>query len=218
MPIKFIFLLLFSFILKGQTAEEIISKNLENTGGYSRWMSLHSLQLRGSISFGINEVYPIALYQKRPNLTMSIIQVEGKSFILEGYNGKKAYQNDFESGKIVPIENYTPESFDSDLLNYKNKGFKATYKGKENVNNQPCFVVELQKYKNWTTYYFSTENYYLLKEENENTSLHYGNFKTVDHYIFPFRIESITATGQSEFLLSIERIETNKVIDEAIFE
>ncbi len=212
-----ILLILCPILFLAQSAEEIVQKNLEATGGYEAWIELQTVQIKGEITLGISEVYPIEIYQKRPDWTLSVIRLKGKKFILEGYNGKKAIQNDFRTGKIVPIAGYQAEKFDSDLLNYKSKGFHLVKMGTKNVKGTICYKIALKKHTNTSFYYFSKENYYLLREEKDGEIIEYSQFKKVKDLIFPYTIESFDNKGDTEFLLQVKSIVTNRVIPSSLF-
>lgn len=214
--ILFLSIVLASPIL-GQNAEEIIQKNLEATGGYNQWNSLNTIQIQGYITLGMEAKYPIEIYQKRPNQILNVILLKGKKFILEGYNGKSAIQNSFSTGKIEKINNYKPDNFDSDLLNYKSKGFVAEYAGTASVNGISCYKVTLRKNTNVTEYYFSTSNYYLLKEQTSEETLLYSDFRKVNNLVFPFEIEGLLPSGENEFDLKISNIVLNLRIKEELF-
>ena len=66
--IPIIFCLVFSSIALAQTAKQIIDKNIEVTGGLTNWKLLNSIILHGKVSLGINDVYPLKIYQQRPIL------------------------------------------------------------------------------------------------------------------------------------------------------
>ncbi len=214
---KFLLLLLIPLFIRAQSAEKIVARNLEKTGGYEAWTQLHSVQIKGEITLGINEIYPIEIYQKRPDWTLSVIQLKGKNFILEGYNGTKAIQNDFSNGKIINIANYQPEKFDSDLLNYKSKGFTLSYEGETTINHKRCDKIALHKHTNVTYYYFDTTTAYLIREEKKGEILEFSNFKQVNELIFPYTIESINSQGESTFLLRVQSLVTNKQIPKELF-
>ena len=117
-----------------QTADEIIATHLEKTGGIENWKKLTSVKLKGEAVLSLTESFPLEIIQKTPNLNKSTIYINKKPVVLEGFDGKQGYRTNFSSGKKEIIANYKVEPFESDLLNYAEKGFVATLLANEKVN------------------------------------------------------------------------------------
>lgn len=198
--------------LFSQTAKEIIDQNIENSGGLTNWKLLNSVILNGKVTLGVNDEYPIAIYQQRPNLTKTSIFINKKETAIEGYDGKKGYAMNYATNKIQEYPNYVPESFDNDFIDWENKGFQAKYLGKEKVGEIYCHKVELKKNVNKNIYYFDVKNYMLLKEEKKDETLMYADYKKVGNLMFPFRIESSSPKKDSDYVILLNKIETNKVL------
>jgi len=200
-----------------QTADEIIKKNIENSGGLTQWKLLNSILLQGKVVLGVKEEYPIKILQERPNLTKTIFTIRGKDFIIEGYDGKAGYSMNFATNKLMKVEDYQPESFDTDFIDYDAKGFKANYIGKEKVGNQECFVVELIKNVNKNVYYFDVENYMLIREQKKDETLTYSDFRKTGNFIMPFRITASSKNQEGDYMLIFNKIELNKAFPEDTF-
>ena len=205
------FVLLMSCMINAQTAKEIIDKNIELSGGLTNWKLLNSVILQGKLNLGINDDYPIKIYQLRPNLTKTVITINKKETPVEGYDGKKGYAMNYATNKIQVYPNYTPESFDNDFIDWENKGFNAQYLGKEKIGEVYCHKVELTKNVNKTIYFFDTKNYMLLKEVKPDETLIYNDYRKVGNLLMPFRLESSSQKKESDYVMIINKIETNKV-------
>lgn len=166
---------------------------------------------------GINDEYPIKIYQARPNLTKTSIIINKKETAIEGYDGKKGYAMNYAANKLQEYPNYVAESFDNDFIDFENKGFTAKYLGKEKVGNIYCHKVELTKNVNKTMYWFDTTTYMLLKEEKRDETLLYSDYKKVGGLQFPFRLESSSPKKDSDYVIMINKIETNKVLPDNTF-
>ncbi|MBP0611632.1 histidine kinase [Chryseobacterium sp. cx-311] len=206
-------------MVSAQTAKEIIDKNIELTGGLTNWKLLNTVMLQGRVTLGINDEYPIKIYQQRPNLTKTSIIVGKKETAIEGYDGKKGYAMNYANNKIQEYPNYTAESFDNDFIDWESKGFEAKYLGKEKVENTYCHKVQLTKNVNTSVYYFDTKNYQLLKEVKKDESLLYSDYKKIGSLMMPFRIESESSSSKkdSDYVILINKIETNKVFPDNTF-
>lgn len=207
----FVFVLIFSHSVFAQTAKEIIDKNIELSGGLTNWKLLNSILLQGKVILGVKDEYPIKIYQQRPNLTKTVITIGGKDTAIEGYDGTKGYAMNYAANKVQEYPDYSPESFDNDFIDWENKGFEAKYLGKEKIGNIYCHKVELTKNVNKNVYYFDTRDYMLVKEVKKDETLLYSDYKKVGNLAFAFRIESSSAKKDGDYVMLINRIDTNKV-------
>lgn len=206
-----VLLLAIGSIISAQTAKEIIDKNIELSGGLTNWKLLNSVLLQGKVTLGINDEYPIKIYQQRPNLTKTAITIGKKETAVEGYDGIKGYAMNYAANKIQEYPNYIAESFDNDFIDWENKGFEAKYLGKEKVDEIYCHKVELTKNVNKTIYYFDTKTYMLLKEIKKDETLGYSDYRMVGNLMMPYRIESTSPKKDSDYVMILNKIETNKV-------
>ncbi|MDR2122978.1 MAG: outer membrane lipoprotein-sorting protein [Flavobacteriaceae bacterium] len=210
----FISTVFFIFLTAGyaQTAEQIINKHLEITGGVTKWKGFNSTVISGEMILGLNESYPVVIYQQRPNWSKTVMQIQSKNMILTGYNGKKAVQFNFRTNKLEENADYIPETFDSDLIDYSGKGFQAVFIGTEKIENSDCYKIKLIKNTNTNTYYFDTKSYQLIREVNSLETKTYSDFRKSSGLTFPYRIEVKSSDGESDFALVFKTIEVNKVI------
>ena len=207
-----VFIMLMSGIVSAQTAKEIIEKNIELSGGLTNWKLLNSITLQGKLTLGINDNYPIKIFQERPNLTKTVITINKKETAIEGYDGKKGYAMNYATNKIQEYPNYVAESFDTDFIDWESKGFEANYLGKEKVGETVCHKVELIKNVNKTLYYFDVKTYMLLKEVKSDEALLYSDYRKIGSLMMPFRIESSSPKKDSDYVILLNKIETNKVL------
>lgn len=206
-----VFVLIFSQLSFAQTAKEIIDKNIELSGGLTNWKLLNSVLLQGKVILGIKDEYPIKIYQQRPNLTKTVITINGKDTAIEGYDGTKGYAMNYATNKVQEYAEYVAESFDNDFIDWENKGFEAKYLGKEKIGDIYCHKVELTKNVNKNIYYFDTKSYMLLKEVKKDETLTYSDYKKVGNFLMPFRIESSSPKKDGDYVMLINRIDINKV-------
>lgn len=207
-----VFIMLMSGIVSAQTAKEIIEKNIELSGGLTNWKLLNSITLQGRLTLGINDHYPIKIFQERPNLTKTVITINKKETAIEGYDGKKGYAMNYATNKLQEYPNYVAESFDTDFIDWESKGFEANYLGKEKVGEIVCHKVELIKNVNKTQYFFDSKSYMLIKEVKSDESIIYSDYRKVGSLMMPFRIESSSPKKDSDYVILLNKIETNKVL------
>jgi len=205
-------LILCSQNIFAQTAKEIIDQNIEFSGGLTNWKLLNSVILQGRVTLGINDEYPIKIYQQRPNLTKTVITINKKETPIEGYDGKKGYAMNYATNKVQEYPNYNAENFDNDFIAWESKGFEAKYLGKEKVGEIYCHKVELTKNVNKTIYYFDAKTYMILKEIKADETLSYSDYRKVGSLIMPYRLESTSQKKDSDYVMIINSIETNKAL------
>ena len=210
--IVLVLMILVSGSISAQTAKEIIDQNIEKSGGLTNWKLLNSIILQGKLTLGINDSYPIKIYQQRPNLTKTVITINKKETAIEGYDGKKGYAMNYATNKLQEYPNYNAESFDTDFIDWENKGFEAKYLGKEKVGETYCHKVELTKNVNKTIYYFDTKNYMLLKEVKSDETLSYSDYRKVGSLLMPYKIEASSQKKDSDYVMILNTIETNKAL------
>ena len=206
-----IFVLIFSQLSFAQTAKEIIDKNIELSGGLTSWKLLNSVLLQGKVILGVKDEYTIKIYQQRPNLTKTVLTINGKDTAIEGYDGNKGYAMNYATNKIQIYPQYVAESFDNDFIDWENKGFEAKYLGKEKVREIYCHKVELTKNVNKNLYYFDVKSFMLLKEVKKDETLNYSDYKKVGNLLMPFRIESASPKKDGDFVMLLNKVEINKV-------
>lgn len=208
--LSILFALIFSSLIFAQSAKEIVDQNLELSGGLTNWKLLNSIMLQGKVTLGINDIYPIKIYQHRPNLTKTVITIDKKDTAIEGYDGEKGYGMNYATNKLQVYDNYMPESFDNDFIDFENKGFTAELTGKEKIGDNLCYKVELTKNVNKTIYYFDVKTYMLQKEIKKDETLSYSDYRKVGPLLMPFRIESSSSKKDGDYVMLISKIETNK--------
>lgn len=206
----FVLTIVFTQLFLAQSAKDIIDRNIETTGGLINWKTLNSVILSGRVTLGINDEYPMTIYQQRPNLTKTTI-INKKETAIEGYDGKKGYAMNYATNQVQEYPSYVPESFDNDFIDWENKGFEAKFLGKEKVGNIDCFKVELTKNVNKTIYYFDTNNYFLVKEVKKNETMLYSDYRKVGNLTFAFRMENSSPTKEGDYVITLNKIEVNRV-------
>lgn len=206
-----------SLVGYSQTAEHIINKHLEITGGVDKWKGFNSIVITGEIILGLNETYPIEIYQQRPDLNKTVIQIQKKKIILNGYNGKKAIQFNFQTNTIEESNNYISEAFESDLIDYSIKGFHPILLGEEKIENVNCYKIKLTKDRESEIYYFDKTTYQLIREDNDIESKIYSDFQVFSGLTFPCRMVVKNREEETEFILIFKSLEVNKKIPEREF-
>src|ERR1041384_1502996 len=94
---KYLFLflslfLIFSFRAKAQSAEQIISKYIEFTGGEKTWKKIKTIVITGEYKYG-GMSFSFISFSKAPNLYKYSASLNGISYV-QSYNGKQGWKMD----------------------------------------------------------------------------------------------------------------------------
>ena len=116
---------LFSVTTFAQNAEKIIETHIQKTGGEAAWNNLNSIILKGEAIINVGDSYPMIVYHQRPYNKKVVFVMNGKEILNEGYDGRMGWTYSEVAKKNVAVKDYKPDSFDSDVLKYKQKGFKV---------------------------------------------------------------------------------------------
>jgi len=227
---------LISFILSSthifsQTVDEIISKNIETKGGLQKLKSIKSMKMTGKVFAGGFEM-SMTLWAKRPNMSrMESIFQDQK--IIQAYDGEKAWQINLFMGSNEPqeIKGLQAEDlkdradFDGPLVDYKKKGHKVEFMGKEDLEGTEVYKLKVTMKSGRVVYlYLDTDSCIELKQ---STTLNYqgteylvetifGDYKEVDGIMVPHFIET-KLNGQTQARIIIEKVEFNIEIDDSLF-
>jgi hypothetical protein len=224
--------------LHAQTADEIIQKHLEATGGVDKWNGLNTIVMEA-----------VSVAQNGQEVTTKLTKVNGKilrrevnfgmgtmKMVITPEAGWFANPRNGGSFEAMPAAMQAEQSLELEinpLLNYAAKGSKAELAGKEQVEGKEAFKIKLTSSNGKERNYFiDAANYYLVKETfmsnrergrgtngansgaapagPTEVSITFDNFqKTPEGFVFPFTI----GTGMGP-RMNLENIEVNPVVDE----
>lgn len=218
----------------GQTADELLEKNLKAMGGKEKLTALKSVRMTGKMKMGPMEA-PFTMTKARP----ADMRVD---FTIQGMTGTRAYDGTTGWTLLPFTGNKDPQKMTEDMLkevradsdfdgptfDYKAKGNKVEYVGKEDVQGTPAYKLKVTtKEGKESLVYLDAETYLAIRTEatrnvqgqdlEMETSI--GDYKSVDGLLFPYSMESHVKGkeamgGQA---IAIEKIELNPKVDSTIF-
>ena len=218
----------------GQTADELLEKNIKAQGGMEKLKSIKSMRLTGKMKMGPMEA-PITIVKVRP----SEMRVD---FTIQGMTGTSAY--DGTAGwTLMPFmgnkdaqkmteeelkETRTEADFDGPTFDYKAKGNKVEYVGKVDTEGTATYKLHVTTKEGIeSNVYLDAETYLVIRADGTRnvqgqdlemeTSI--GDYKTVEGLMLPFSTESHikgkeNMGGQA---ITLEKIELNPKVDAAMF-
>jgi outer membrane lipoprotein-sorting protein len=222
--------------VNAQTADEILAKYFENTGGLAKWKAIKTMKVEATAPTPQGEL-PIVIYSKAPNKTKVVVTVQGKEFIQAAYDGETAWNlNPFAGVDPVKLDDeQTKELKDQEMedafIDYKKKGHEVTLEGKEEIDGVQCFKVKLEKNKHndkddVTEYhYFDTENYVPIMrksfvrsgpQKGEEVQSFMSDYQEVNGLMVPFAMEQ-KVKGNTVSKIVIVKYSINENIDDSVF-
>ena len=233
--------LLFFVAGQAQTADEIIAKYFENTGGLAKWKALEGMKMTAKINQGGMEI-PLEIIQLKDGRQASKATVQGKEIMQGVYDGKTLWSHNFMNMKAEKSDAEATENFKLDIgefpdlfLTYKERGLKVELLGKEKVDGTETFKLKVTKKpikvdgketENVVYYYFDAENFVPLMFESEIKSgpgkgqigqNKMSDYQDVDGLMVPFSLAQGAKGGPSQPPLTVTKIELNPKVDAKLF-
>jgi hypothetical protein len=225
-------LTLTAFVMKAQTADEVVEKYLKAVGGADKWKKLESLIMTGKGEMqGMS--FPVTMTTMRPNSLRMEVDVQGSKIIQPAFDGTTAWTINPFGGAAEPTkmdEEATKEiartKFEDEFIDYKTKGHIVTLEGTEEAEGTKCFKLKIVlKQGGEKIYFMDVENYIpiMVREfamsgpnKGQASETVMGDYKEVEGMMMPHSVEQ-KAGGQTQFVMKMEKIEINPKIDKAIF-
>lgn len=216
-----------------QTADELIDKNIKAKGGMEKLKAVKAMKVTAKMKMGPMEV-PVTITKSRPENFRVEFTVQGMTGI-QAYDGKTGWAVMPFMGKKEPeamaadaLKDFKDEAdFDGPMVDYKTKGNKVEYIGKEDVQGTPAYKLHVTtKDGNESNVYLDADTYLEIKAESKRkvqgqeiegeTML--SDYKEVGGLLFPMTIDSHAKGREGSQVISIDKIELNPAsIDAAIF-
>jgi outer membrane lipoprotein-sorting protein len=213
----------------GQTADEIVAKNLQAKGGAEKWKSISSVKMMGKLSAQGREL-PMTVYSKRPNLMrQDITTPAGKA--VQGFDGVTPWV--IPPGADMPREITGPQGdaarsgaeFDGPLVDYAAKGHKVELVGREKLESGEVYHLKLTRKEGTVEhYYMAVDSGLEIKRTTEvdaagikqTLESEMSDYKSVDGIMIPHTLKQ-SVNGSPRMQMTIEKIELNPPLDDALF-
>ncbi len=203
-------------------AHEVIAKYIQALGGKENLLKINSLTLEGNSEggdFGIE--MPLRMHIKNPGKNKMEIAIMNQkmvratdgeiSWAVNPFVGKGEARQipQFESDK----RNNVLYTLGKNLIDYKERGYKAEYMGKISYKGKKVHHLRLSAELSEDEYYIDARTYYLLMAKVDFGKNFYDNYKKVGDILFPHSIE----TEKDNFHIKVEKVIINDSIDDAEF-
>jgi outer membrane lipoprotein-sorting protein len=222
-------------LAQGLNADQIIAKNVEAMGGLAKLKAIKSIRLSGKASGGPMEV-PFVMELKRPGSFYQDVTVQNMHLV-QAFDGKTGWT-------INPFAGYggkkDPELMDADelksaqdqsdidgpLVDYKEKGHKVEYLGKEDLEGSPVHKLQVTlKSGNVKSIFLDADSFLAVKQASKRvirgteveTETILGDYKEVGGVMMPHSMEMGAKGRPEKQKLTIEKVEINPSLDDAKF-
>lgn len=205
-----------SLYSRAQTADQVISNYVLFLGGEDHWKSVKTIITSGTYNYGGIE-FPFTAYSKAPNQYKFVVPFKGK-YYAQAFDGNKGWKIDafknetkktYLTGKAArSLANEADVELESPFIDYQEKGHHALLEGVDTVDAVPCYKIKFTRSTGEEeTYFFSTNNYALIKkqavsknQEMENSLLdtYYSDYRQINGVKIPYKLTS--KTGEQTIL------------------
>lgn len=224
-------LLMFGITVSAQTADEIIAKYLQATGGKEKISQLTSVVMEGTMEVMGNSG-PMKMTTLNGKGYKSEIDVQG-STLVTCFNDKDGWTiNPFMGGgspEAMPEGQYKSGKeqifIGAPFVFYKEKGYQAELAGNETIGDINAVKIKMTSPENnIVNYLFDPATGYLIRSVQQvdmqgsmvDNTMTFSDWKDVEGFPQPFKL-NMNIGGQFEMTMTISKVEYNKPVDAAIF-
>jgi hypothetical protein len=225
-------LLLLASSAAGQTAEELVAKNIEAKGGMQKIKAINSVHMDGRYEQqGI--VARLVVDQKAPDFIRNQVSLQGMTQI-QAYDGKEGWQISPFQGRRDPellgeddLRDLAESAdFYGPLVDYQQKGNRVEYLGKDSVDGDDAYRLKVTLKNGDIIYYLLDPDTYLeIRTEKQEfirgsireSITRYGAYKLVNGVYYPFTMEQGAKRDPNPAKITFARIVANGAVPTAEF-
>jgi len=222
-------------MLPAQSADSIINRYIEASGGMAKIQAIQSLRRTGKYSGGGGFEAVIVQENKRPGSVRNEFQIQGMVGI-NAYDGKDGWKIEPWNGKRDPESLGEDEmhgilddaDFDGPLVNYQAKGNRVEYQGVEQIEGSDAYKLKVTRPNGDVSFFYLDTEYYLpiridtqrmIRGAPQESETSLGDYKQVNGVYMPFSSESGPKGSSSadRGKVTFDKIEANVPLDDTRF-
>ncbi|MBI3476485.1 MAG: hypothetical protein HY010_12200 [Acidobacteria bacterium] len=222
-----------SVVAYTQTADELISKNIQAKGGIDKIKAIKSLRQTGKLDLGGGFRAQGMQENMRPNMVRETFTIQGMTAV-QAYDGSTAWQiQPFQGHKDPELmgeddlrDMQLDSDFDNPMVDYKEKGNTVEYLGHDVVDGDDALRLKVTlKNADILYYYLDPDTFLEIRKEVQQfirgsvreRVVDFGSYKPVNGVMYPFSISIGTKSNPGAQTLTVEKVEANTAIDPADF-
>jgi hypothetical protein len=222
----------FSIFSSAQTADDLVSKNIEARGGMEKLKAIKSVRVLAKVT-GDGFTVDVGQDNLRPNLLRETVSIQGMTAV-QAYDGMTGWQ-------IQPFQGHKdPElmgeddmrgmiraaDFDGPLVDYKEKGNTVEYLGHDVVDGDDALRLKVTLKDGDIVYcYLDPDTYLEIREVVQEfvrgsmrERVHdMGSYKPVAGVMFPYWMEEGPKANPAEQTTTVTKLDVNTAMDSAEF-
>jgi hypothetical protein len=216
-----------------QTADDLVSKNVEAKGGLEKHRAVKSIRQSGKFDLGGGFIAKVSQDNQRPNLVREEFSVQGMTAV-QAFDGSTGWQiQPFQGHKDPELmgeddlrDMQLDSDFDGALVDYKDKGNTVEFLGHDVVDGDDALRLKCTLKNGDVIYYYLDPDTYLeIRKEIQQTIrgavrervVDLGSYKPVNGVMYPFSIATGSKANPGAQTLTVEKVEVNIPMDNALF-
>jgi photosystem II stability/assembly factor-like uncharacterized protein len=219
-----------------QTVDAVLAKNLAARGGEARLAALQSLRVTGKAMFGgrgFSVEAAFGLLQKRPGSMRLEVSLQGLTQIA-AYDGREGWAISPFGGRREAEKQSADDAkalaqqadLDGPLIGWQRDGHKIDLLGTEDLDGTPAIKLRIVRKDGDLQYVYLDPDSYLeirvvtvtrVRGSETITETDFGGYQQVAGVWMPFALETGPQGAPRNFRITIERVEPNPPIDDALF-
>jgi hypothetical protein len=213
------------------TADQIVDKYIEASGGRAAWEKLNSRVSKGTITVpAANASGPVEIDEKAPNKLLVSVTISGSVF-LQGFDGKVGWSEDPQNGlREQTGAELTEVKREADFyhpLDLRKLYATLAVAGTEKIGERTVYVVEARAPEGGSPdrIFFDAQTglpvRVITQHHNFDGSVEdfqedFGDYRTVDGVKIPFTVEQ--SDSQLAFSIRLEQVRHNVELKDSDFE
>ena len=231
-------LLLFTLCLTiaaaGQTADELVQKNIQAKGGLEKIKALKSVRMSGTFDGGGGFQARVGQENMRPNLVRETFSLQGMTGV-QAYDGTTGWVIRPFGGRKDPQlmgeddlrDLLIDADFDGPLVDYKEKGNTVEYLGHDIVDGDDALRLKVTLKDGDIIYYYLDPDAFIeirkevqefIRGQVRETVVDLGSYKPVAGVMFPFSVSAGPKNDPTNRqTITYDKIEANVAMDASLF-